>query len=72
MALIRMKLLSVSSAIRMVLEGGVGSVPASSFFGEVPGAVFLIDYMKSDLEAIEILLEWCIKRWDVLKVWLAF
>ncbi|EKC43650.1 hypothetical protein OBE_17890, partial [human gut metagenome] len=22
---------------------------------------FLIDYMKSDLEAIEILLEWCIK-----------
>ena len=36
------------------------------------GMKFLIDYMKSDLEAIEILLEWCIKRWDVLKVWLAF
>lgn len=31
------------------------------------GMKFLIDYMKSDLEAIEILLEWCIKRWDVLK-----
>lgn len=29
------------------------------------GMKFLIDYMKSDLEAIEILLEWCIKRWDV-------
>ena len=36
------------------------------------GMKLLIDYMKSDLEAIEILLEWCIKRWDVLKVWLAF
>ena len=31
------------------------------------GMKFLIDYMKSDLEAIEILLEWCIKQWDVLK-----
>ena len=36
-----MKLLSVSSAIRMVLEGGVGSAPTSSFFGESPGAAFL-------------------------------
>ena len=41
MALIRMKLLSVSSAIRMVLKGGVGSAPTSSFFGESPGAAFL-------------------------------
>ena len=36
------------------------------------GMKFLIDYMKSDLKAIAILLEWCIKQWDVLKVWLAF
>jgi len=28
---------------------------------------FLIDYMKSDLKAIAILLEWCIKQWEVLK-----
>ncbi len=35
-----MKLLSVSSALKMVLEGGVGSAPTSSFFGESPGAIF--------------------------------
>jgi hypothetical protein len=31
------------------------------------GMKFLIDYMKSDLEAIEILLEWCIKAMGCFK-----
>lgn len=31
------------------------------FFWGFFGMKFLIDYMKSDLEVIEIFLEWCIK-----------